>query len=91
MQIRRTAAVLTAAAALSLSGVAVAAPANAALINANVVLIDVLSDNQVIAQVPVGVAAALCGVNAAVLLAEAEQGDSECTATNTSRARGQQR
>ena len=94
MQIRRTAAALTCAAAMSVTGVAMATPASAALVDANVVLVDVVdvNNNNILAQVPIGVAAAVCDVNAAVLLAAIQDtGDATCTAVNTSRARGQQR
>lgn len=41
-------------------------------------------------QVPVGVAAAVCGVDANVLAQQKKTGDAACTATNGSRALAQQ-
>lgn len=41
-------------------------------------------------QVPIGIAANVCGVNANVIAQQEERGDYECTATNSSRALGQQ-
>ena len=50
----------------------------------NVTLVDVVdvNNNQVIAQVPIGVAANVCGVNAAVLAAADQTTDPVCEATN---------
>lgn len=57
-----------------------------ALVNAFVpiTLVDVIdvNGNQVIAQVPVGVAANVCGVSVAAVLAAAGTDDSACTAFN---------
>ena len=48
----------------------------------NVTLIDVLSHNNVNVQVPIGVAANVCGVSVALLLAAAGNGPVDChTAT----------
>ena len=50
----------------------------------NVTLVDVVdvNNNNVVVQLPVGVAANVCDVNAAVLLAAIEdEGDAECDAT----------
>jgi hypothetical protein len=55
----------------------------------NVIVQDInvnVSDIPVSIQVPVGVAANVCNVNAAVLLAAARQGRAECTAQETSQA-----
>ena len=53
----------------------------------NVTVTDVLNNNEVIVQVPVGVAANVCDVNAAVLLAEiADTGSADCDATADSQA-----
>jgi len=71
MQIRRSAAALTSAAALSITGVAMATPAQAApvitggLVNVTVVDLidgDVLSDNNVAVGVAANVQATVCGV-----------------------------
>lgn len=73
----------------------VAAPAAFAqqegLVNVNVTDVSILNDLQLAApiniQVPVGVAANVCGVQAAVLVADLQQdGVAECEAQNTSRA-----
>ena len=77
MQIRRTAAALTAAAALSLSGVALATPAIAApqqtgLVNVNI--------DDVTIQVPIAVAANLCDINVNVLAVQLRNGQTECDA-----------
>jgi hypothetical protein len=63
-----------------------AMPASAALVNA--VLIDVVdvNGNTIVAQVPVGVAANLCDINAAVLVDRFQDGAGECTATADSQA-----
>jgi len=47
----------------------------------NVTLIDVLSGNQVAVAVPVGVAANVCGLSVAAVLAAAANGGTVCTAT----------
>ena len=97
MQIRRTAAALTATAALTLSGAAVAAPASAAPVVTgglvNVTLVDVVdvNHNQVIAQVPIGVAANVCNLSVAAVLAAAGTDGAACTATNNQLPRAFQR
>jgi glucose uptake protein GlcU len=50
----------------------------------NVTLVDVVdvNNNQVIAQVPIGVAANICGVNAAVLAQGEQSTDPVCNARN---------
>ncbi len=57
--------------------------------------IDILNNNNVAVpitiQVPIGIAANVCGVNANVIAQAIKQdGDYDCTATNASRALGQQ-
>ena len=48
----------------------------------NLTLVDVLSNNRVAVQVPIGVAANICGVNAAVLADQAaQQGGLTCQGT----------
>jgi hypothetical protein len=47
----------------------------------NIILVDVLSGNEVAVQVPIGVAANICGVNAAVLAEQLNEGDVECVGT----------
>ena len=59
----------------------------------NVIVQDInvnVSDIPVNIQVPVGIAANVCNVNAAVLLAAARQGRAQCTAQNTTQAFNQQ-
>ena len=59
----------------------------------NVIVQDInvnVRDIPVSIQVPVGVAANVCNVNAAVLLAAARQGRAQCTAQNTTQAFNQQ-
>ena len=85
---------LAAAAAL------VAAPATAQLVGGGLVVVNVsnvannlaqnlkvnVSQIPVTVQVPVGVAAAVCGVDANVLAQQRKNGDATCTAQNSSRA-----
>lgn len=90
MQISRTVAALTCAAGLTVSGLAVAAPANAqqqrGLVNVNVSEIDVetgdiLSNNEVNVGIGVaaGIAANVCGVAVGVLARDLAAGeDFEC-------------
>ncbi|CCH87357.1 conserved exported protein of unknown function [Modestobacter italicus] len=87
MQIRRTAATLASVAALGIGGVALSAPASAqppifagGLVNVNIT--DVLTNNEVAVQVPIGVAANVCGVSAAVI-AENLPAPVDCTAETT--------
>jgi hypothetical protein len=47
----------------------------------NIIVFDVLNDVNVNVQVPVGVAANVCGVSVAVIVEEAENGPVDCTAT----------
>ena len=47
----------------------------------NVTLIDVASGNQVAVAVPIGVAANVCNLSVAAVLAASQQGGSACTAT----------
>ncbi len=51
------------------------------LVNINVT--DVLTDNDVAVQVPIGVAANVCGVSVGVLAELAEQGPVDCTSSTT--------
>ncbi len=91
---RRAAVSLFTGAALA-SG-AFAAPASAQPVVTgglvNVTLVDVLdvNNNQVIVQVPISVAAAVCDVNVAVLAAIEDTGDSFCEATSTAVAEATQ-
>ena len=88
MQIRRTAAALTSAAALSITGVAMATPAQAAPVFTgglvNVTLVDVVDVEgvNVVLQVPVAVAATVCDLNVAVLAAIRDNGDVACETTS---------
>ncbi len=94
MQIRRTAAALTSAAALSLTGVAMATPAQAAgpintggLVDVTIVDFADVNIEDVIVQVPVAIAANICDVDVFVLAADlADDGNANCTATSDSRA-----
>jgi hypothetical protein len=88
MQIRRTAATLASVAALGIGGVALAAPASAEPVVTgglvNITVVDVLNNVDVNVQVPIGVAANVCGVNAAVLAAlPPASGPVDCTAATT--------
>jgi hypothetical protein len=57
----------------------------------NVTLVDVLSHDEIAVQVPVGIAANVCDVNAAVLLAAVrDTGSATCNATAESIAFAQQ-
>ena len=47
----------------------------------NITLVDVLSGNEVAVQVPIGVAANVCGVNAAILADQLAEGPVECAGT----------
>jgi hypothetical protein len=49
----------------------------------NITLIDVLSGNEVVVQVPIGVAANVCGVQANVLAQGGVQEPVDCTASTT--------
>jgi hypothetical protein len=57
----------------------------------NVTLVDVLSHDEIAVQVPIGVAANVCDVNAAVLLAAVEDtGSARCDATSNAIAFAEQ-
>ncbi|SFU02439.1 hypothetical protein SAMN05660657_04826 [Geodermatophilus amargosae] len=77
MQIRRTAVTLASVAALGIGGVALAAPASAqpiftgGLVNVNIEDVNV--------QIPIGVAANVCGVTVAVI-AEVQPAPFDCDA-----------
>ncbi|NEM06646.1 hypothetical protein [Geodermatophilus normandii] len=77
MQIRRTAVTLASVAALGIGGVALAAPASAqpivtgGLVNVNIEDVNV--------QIPIGVAANVCGVTVAVI-AEVQPAPFDCEA-----------
>ena len=49
----------------------------------NIIVFDVLNNNDVNVQVPIGVAANVCGVTVAALLAAAGTGPVDCTAATT--------
>ena len=81
--------------ATALMAFGVAAPAGAQPVVTggliNVTLVDVLSHDNIAVQVPVGVAANVCDVNAAVLLAAVrDTGSATCEATAESIAWAQQ-
>ena len=92
MQIRRTAAALTSAAALSITGVAMATPAQSApvitggLVNVTLVNTDILSGNvtqvALLNGVTLQVAANVCGVAVGVLAQDLQDGTADCTALN---------
>lgn len=87
MLVRRTAAALTTAAALSVSGVALATPALAAPNNnANQTGLINLAVQDTTIQAPIGVAANLCGVAVNVLSAATNVSDVDCTADGVSLA-----
>jgi hypothetical protein len=93
---RRTKKLAASLFATSLLAVGIAAPGASAqpvimggLVN--VTLVDVLSHNEVAVQVPIGIAANVCDVNAAVLLAAVEDtGSARCDADADSIAFAQQ-
>jgi hypothetical protein len=81
--------------ATALMAFGIAAPASAQPVVTggliNVTLVDVLSHDNIAVQVPVGIAANVCDVNAAVLLAAVrDTGSATCTATAESIAWAQQ-
>jgi hypothetical protein len=86
MRIRRTVATLSSVAALSLTGVALAGPAGAQPVVTggliNVTAVDLVDIEDVIVQVPVGVAANVCNVSVAAVLAAAANDDAACDANN---------
>jgi hypothetical protein len=90
MQIRRTAAALTSAAALSVTGVAMATPAQAAPVITgglvNVTVTEVIDDITVVVQdvnvavgAALGIAANVCDVNVNVLAEQLRSGGATCT------------
>lgn len=86
MNIRKSIAVTCAAGALAVSGAAAPAQAQGPIFTGglvNVTLVDVVdvNNNQVIVQVPIGVAAAVCDINVAVLAIIRDNDDTTCTAT----------
>ena len=60
---------------------ALAQPQQRGLVNVNIT--DVLTDNEVVVQVPIGVAANVCGVQANVLAQGGLQEPVDCTAATT--------
>jgi hypothetical protein len=81
--------------ATALMAFGIAAPASAQPVVTggliNVTLVDVLSHDNIAVQVPVGIAANVCDVNAAVLLAAVrDTGSATCNATAESIAWAQQ-
>jgi hypothetical protein len=80
------AATLAGVAALSFTGVALAGPASAQPVVTggliNVTAIDVIDIQDVVVQVPVGVAANVCNVSVAAVLAAAANDDAACDANN---------
>jgi hypothetical protein len=66
---------------------AIAGPASSAPVITgglvNITVTDVLTDNQVNVQVPIGVAANVCGINANVLATQAISQPVNCTASTT--------
>jgi hypothetical protein len=91
MNIRRTAAALTTAAALSVTGIAMATPANAQPNRANQDGLVNLALQDTTVQVPIGIAANICGVAANVLASGTAVGPVNCEAegvTSAERKRG---
>ena len=91
MNIRRSLATVGAAGALATASLGVAAPAQAAPVVTgglvNVTIVDAVDISRVTVQLPVAVAANVCDVNVAILLAAIQDtGTANCTATATSRA-----
>jgi hypothetical protein len=86
MQIRRTAAALTSAAALSVTGIAMATPAQAAPIFTgglvNITIVDAVDITDNVVQVPVGVAVNVCNVSIAAVFAVAGTDGAACEAFN---------
>jgi hypothetical protein len=73
--------------AVGMAGPAAAQPIIISQGLVNVTVTDVLNNNEVVVQVPVGVAANVCDVNAAVLIAAIEDtGSADCDATADSQA-----
>ena len=97
MNLKKKIGTLGAAGAMTLAGLGVAAPAQAqpvvtgGLVNVTLVdLVDV-NNNQIIAQVPISVAAAVCDVDVAVLAAVRDTGDTFCESTSGAVAAASQR
>lgn len=91
MNIRRSLATVGAAGALAVTSLGVAAPAQAAPVVTgglvNVTIVDAVDISRVTVQLPVAVAANVCDVDVAILLAAIEDtGTANCTATAGSRA-----
>lgn len=91
MNIRRSLATAGAASAIAVTSLGAAAPAHAAPVVTgglvNVTIVDAVDISQVTVQVPVSVAATVCDVNVAILLAAIEDtGTANCTAEAGSRA-----
>jgi hypothetical protein len=89
MSIRRTAAVLTSAAALSVTGVAMATSANAQPNRANQDGLVNLALQDTNVQVPIGIAANICGVAANVLASSTATGPVDCEAEGVGTAERQ--
>ncbi len=92
MNIRRSLATVGAAGALAVTSLGVAAPAQAAPVVTgglvNVTIVDAVDISRVTVQLPVAVAANVCDVNVAILLAAIQDtGTANCTATAGSRAK----
>jgi hypothetical protein len=80
------------AAGLAIPGAASAQPViTGGLVNVTLSDVVDVNNNQVIAQVPIGVAANVCGVNAAVLATARQTTDPVCTTTNNQLPRAFQR
>lgn len=62
---------------------AVALPDREMMALVNILITDLLNNNQVNVQVPIGVAANVCGVNANVLAHQGMTSPVDCTASNT--------
>lgn len=91
MNIRRSLATVGAAGALAVAPLGVAAPAQAAPVVTgglvNVTIVDAVDISRVTVQLPVAVAANVCDVDVAILLAAIQDtGTANCTATAGSRA-----
>lgn len=91
MNVRRTAAALTSAAALAVTGVAVAVPAQAApvvtggLVNVTVVDFLDVTLTDIVVQIPIALAATVCDVNVNVLAVQLRNGGAACTSTSAIR------
>jgi hypothetical protein len=87
---RRSARIAAVLAAGSLSAGVAAAPAAAAPVVTgglvNVTIVDAVDISRVTVQLPIAVAANVCDTTVAILAADLEDGDANCTATADSRA-----